>query len=144
MLYSIARLYVEAKTAKSGGNSHDSHSDSHDQGQTQGQGHSQNQGSHPQGQGQSQGIDLGQIPETFGVEFDACLSALGLAPFVPTTSDSGHGHGPADSGHGFEHVHGNGHVGNADQTTRLENWFSGNQYMTGLLEEDLSLIDFST
>jgi len=33
--------------------------------------------------------------------------------------------------------------GGVSQTTQLGNWFSGNQYMMGLLEEDLSLIDFA-
>lgn len=142
VLYSIARLYVEARISKSAGHSHDSHS--HDSHNHHSQSQSQGQGDHPkaqgQGLGQGLGIDLGQLTPTVGVEFDACFSALGLAPFIPASSDGGHGHGhgPAE-GHSPEH----GHGWNADQTTRLENWFSGNQYMTGLLEEDLSLIDCS-
>lgn len=121
VLYSIARLYIEARSASERGD--------------HGQSHGQNQ-SLDQGQGQGQSLGLGQIPETVGVEFDACFSALGLAPFAhhhpPATSASDSGQGP-----------GGGGDWNADQTTRLENWFSGNQYMMGLLEEDLSLIDCS-
>lgn len=79
-----------------------------------------------------------------GVEFDACLSALGLAPSgpAPLGSDCGGSSGPSGSGGGGGDPNG-GWNADVNQTTRLENWFSGNQYMMGLLEEDLSLIDCS-
>ncbi|KAI1420453.1 fungal-specific transcription factor domain protein [Xylaria sp. FL1777] len=74
--------------------------------------------------------------EGVGSEFDAYLSQLG---FMPVDVDGG----------GMMGLDADGNVqGIADQTTRavaqtnqLEDWFSGKNYMMGLLEEDLSGIN---
>lgn len=84
-----------------------------------------------------------QVLASVGQEFDAYLSALGLAPPGVGVGDSvnvdgGNNGGGADVPEMM--MEGGGGV---SQTTQLGNWFSGNQYMMGLLEEDLSLIDFS-
>ncbi|ODM20934.1 hypothetical protein SI65_03987 [Aspergillus cristatus] len=84
-----------------------------------------------------------EVLASVGQEFDVYLSALGLAP-------PGVGDGAVDGGGSGSDAEGTG-GGMSDvvmdsgvsQTTQLGNWFSGNQYMMGLLEEDLSLIDFS-
>ncbi|OOF94288.1 hypothetical protein ASPCADRAFT_6972 [Aspergillus carbonarius ITEM 5010] len=79
-----------------------------------------------------------------GQEFDVYLSALGLAPMstddsdVPWTSASV----PSGSMPGEMRGTTEGHyAGIMPQTSQLGNWFSGNQHMMGLLEEDLSLFD---
>lgn len=94
------------------------------------------------GQSSSSGGD--EVLASVGQEFDVYLSALGLAPpgvgvGFGDSVDSGGGAG-ADGSGGMSDVMMDGGV---SQTTQLGNWFSGNQYMMGLLEEDLSLIDFS-
>ncbi|XHF99239.1 hypothetical protein AWENTII_002745 [Aspergillus wentii] len=68
-----------------------------------------------------------------GQEFDTYLTALGLAPVagdgeavVSATTMAGDG------------MEGGGGGNQYAQTTQLGNWFSGNQYMMGLLEGDLS------
>ncbi|PYH87834.1 fungal-specific transcription factor domain protein [Aspergillus ellipticus CBS 707.79] len=79
-----------------------------------------------------------------GQEFDVYLSALGLAPMA--TDDDGQwtsvppppGSVPGDIRGGMD-----GQEVNIPQTTQLGNWFSGNQHMMGLLEEDFSLFDRS-
>lgn len=99
----------------------------------------------------------GEMLASVGMEFDTYLSALGLAPPAALSSmgssggDSGIGGGngwnmpsPGASGSGSD-LNPETTTSNTgiSQTTQLGNWFSGNQYMMGLLEEDLSLIDFS-
>ena len=110
-----------------------------------------------------------QVLASVGMEFDTYLSALGLAPPPPQQQQAMSSFGIADgtgpwntaavpgaggyatapdttmgSGPGPDE----GMDANANtidvsqsQTAQLGNWFSGNQYMMGLLEEDLSLID---
>lgn len=94
-----------------------------------------------------------------GEEFDAYLSALGLAPGLsmaapaaveggargagpgvgePTTAFTGQGPGPAVFGDGTGLVSQDSSAA-MNQTMQLGNWFSGNQYMMGLLEEDLEI-----
>ncbi|KAJ5653322.1 transcriptional regulator family: Fungal Specific TF [Penicillium lividum] len=86
-----------------------------------------------------------------GHEFDVYLSALGLAPSNTTTSV--HGYFQADAmsatqvGMPESGIQMNGLAQNQTQeatseaemmqAAQLGNWFSGNQYMMGLLEEDL-------
>lgn len=90
-----------------------------------------------------------------GQEFDTYLSALGLAPPVwgsaPATTaavDDGEAAAATMAGPGPGSVFGDaaGGVGMGqdstaamNQTMQLGNWFSGNQYMMGLLEEDLDI-----
>ena len=91
----------------------------------------------------------GEIPASVGMEFDSYFSALGLAPPAALSSmgDSGAG---GSSGWNMPSLGSESDM-NPETTaqtgmspaTQLGNWFSGNQYMMGLLEEDLSLIDFS-
>ena len=80
-----------------------------------------------------------------GQEFDTCLTALGLAPPI---MDDGEARLPASAPMaGPGQVFGDsGTVGMGqdslaamNQTMQLGNWFSGNQYMMGLLEEDLEI-----
>ena len=65
-----------------------------------------------------------------GQEFDTYLSALGLAPAM---ADGGERWSASAPMMGESNVVDN-------QTMQLGNWFSGNQYMMGLLEEDLDLL----
>ncbi|KAE8154259.1 fungal-specific transcription factor domain protein [Aspergillus avenaceus] len=79
-----------------------------------------------------------------GQEFDTYLGALGLAP-VPTDEGdyrwNGHVHMPASvAGVVQEDIVDQGFQTATPQTT-LGNWFSGNQHMMGLLEEDMSFFD---
>ncbi|RAL09064.1 putative C6 transcription factor [Aspergillus homomorphus CBS 101889] len=88
-----------------------------------------------------------------GQEFDVYLSALGLAPAAAHDGDAGWTSVPtttaAAAGAGAGAVPGairsgnDGHYAEAPmpQTDQLGNWFSGNQHMMGLLEEDLSVFD---
>lgn len=117
VLYNVAMLYVEAKSKAS----------------------------------QQQDTDMTPI----GNEFDVYLSALGFMPVddhagglhagaagagpsagapltASPTSASGGG-----SGDGPRFGHANAMAGQ-QQTSQLGDWFSGNRYMMGLLEEDLS------
>ncbi|KAL5334393.1 hypothetical protein BJX70DRAFT_18992 [Aspergillus crustosus] len=121
VLSNVARLYIEAKT----------------QLQTQ-----ENQ-------------DLVSV----GHEFDSYLSALGLAPAASygdtrwaaaAAAAAAPIQGPSMSGelryvdaqsHGAGHGQGQGHGQVMPGMTQLGNWFSGNQLMMGLLEEDLSMFD---
>ncbi|EKV10931.1 C6 transcription factor, putative [Penicillium digitatum PHI26] len=97
-----------------------------------------------------------------GQEFDVYLSALGLAPTNPLnplnsgTSQMGHSQGYFQADHlamnvnsaEFPEQHVGGFSAPVDSSqvqeqdsgtaTQLGNWFWGNQYMMGLLEEDLS------
>lgn len=94
-----------------------------------------------------------------GEEFDAYLSALGLAPGlsmaapaaaveggaggagpgVPEAATTGFtGQGPAVFGDGSGLISQDSSAA-MNQTMQLGNWFSGNQYMMGLLEEDLEI-----
>ncbi|KKK12214.1 hypothetical protein ARAM_002411 [Aspergillus rambellii] len=86
-----------------------------------------------------------QALASVGHEFDTYLSALGLAPAMPDDSDTRwpapvHGNGPVsgEMKYGPESQNMHPHM---SHITQLGNWFSGNQYMMGLLEEDLSLFD---
>ncbi|GKZ30858.1 hypothetical protein AbraIFM66950_010496 [Aspergillus brasiliensis] len=83
-----------------------------------------------------------------GQEFDVYLSALGLAPMsaddnygawappapVPAGSAPGDARAPIEGQYSAP----------MPQTSQLGNWFSGNQHMMGLLEEDISLFDPSS
>lgn len=87
-----------------------------------------------------------------GQEFDMCLSALGLAPSFSTAASRGvdegemrwsastpfAGPGPVFGDSGGVGM-GQDSLAAMNQTTQLGNWFSGNQYMMGLLEEDLEI-----
>lgn len=66
-----------------------------------------------------------------GQEFDTYLSALGLAP-APMEDGEGAGQMPEASASSLP---------NTVPPSTLGNWYSGNQHMVGLLEEDLSLFD---
>jgi len=115
VLCSVAKLYVEAKAQAARGQS------------------SRNGGDD-------------EMLASVGQEFDVYLSALGLAP--PGVGDGVNVDGGGGSGGNGAEGTGGGMSdvvmeGGVSQTTQLGNWFSGNQYMMGLLEEDLSLIDFA-
>ena len=76
-----------------------------------------------------------------GHEVNTYLSALGLAP-----SDVGDARwaapapGNATPGEmSYQTTQSFGSTGPQTHMTQLGNWFSGNQYMMGLLEEDLSI-----
>ncbi|KAL3429734.1 hypothetical protein BDV09DRAFT_35801 [Aspergillus tetrazonus] len=78
-----------------------------------------------------------------GHEVNTYLSALGLAP-----SDVGDARwaapapGNATPGEmSYQTTQSFGSTGPQTHMTQLGNWFSGNQYMMGLLEEDLSIFD---
>ncbi|PYI22849.1 fungal-specific transcription factor domain protein [Aspergillus violaceofuscus CBS 115571] len=82
-----------------------------------------------------------------GQEFDTYLSALGLAPApnqeggavwtsAPSTAGAGAVSGVMRSGNEGPYTE-----APMPQTDQLGNWFSGNQHMMGLLEEDLSVFD---
>jgi hypothetical protein len=71
-----------------------------------------------------------------GQEFDTYLSALGLAP-ASGVGGSRWNTAPSDS------LAENGMAGGMPQT-QLGSWFSGNQHMMGLLEEDMLLWDPAT
>lgn len=118
VLYNVAMLYVEAKS-KSGGGAHN-----------------------------NQDMDMAPI----GNEFDVYLSALG---FMPVDEPVGSGAGalpPAAAPLASPtSADGNGRFGpgtmalqqqqqqqQQQQANQLGDWFSGNRYMMGLLEEDLS------
>ncbi|KAF7594035.1 hypothetical protein BBP40_010313 [Aspergillus hancockii] len=79
-----------------------------------------------------------------GQEFDTYLTALGLAPAQAEYGDvrwNGPVAMPAPMiGDVKEGLEGQGPQTGMPQTT-LGNWYSGNQHMMGLLEEDLSLFD---
>lgn len=66
--------------------------------------------------------DAGMVDMPWG-EFDEYLNALGVGP---ATYQEGTDLGLAPA---------------LDPSTSLENWFQGNQYMMGLLEQDLSYLD---
>jgi hypothetical protein len=89
-----------------------------------------------------------------GQEFDAYLSALGLAPgnavannpwgaFQPDGSSMTSGVADLSlqaSGYGNPSMPAQGQdmsMVEMSQAAQLSNWFSGNQYMMGLLEEDM-------
>ncbi|PYH45753.1 putative C6 transcription factor [Aspergillus saccharolyticus JOP 1030-1] len=81
-----------------------------------------------------------------GQEFDTYLSALGLAP--ASTQDGGADWTSAPTAAGAAAVPGAIRSGNEGHyaegplpQNQLGNWFSGNQHMMGLLEEDLSVFD---
>ncbi|KAF3759989.1 hypothetical protein M406DRAFT_95615 [Cryphonectria parasitica EP155] len=108
VLYNVAMLYVEAKGRA----------------------------------GQHQDTDMAPI----GNEFDVYLSALGFMPVddpsgsmaaaaaAAAAANGGGGGGGGGGGHGTNA----GAMTASQQTTQLGDWFSGNRYMMGLLEEDLS------
>ncbi|KAI2793963.1 hypothetical protein POX_a00552 [Penicillium oxalicum] len=113
MFSTVARLYVEAKARKRAGNDH----------------------------------GMGAV----GQEFDAYLSALGLAPGNVMAQNAWGGLTPdgsssmtfslTDSSLPTPGFGGSGmdlsSMAGISQATQLGNWFSSNQYMMGLLEEDL-------
>ncbi|KAL4929699.1 putative C6 transcription factor [Aspergillus undulatus] len=88
-----------------------------------------------------------QALASVGHEFDTYLSALGFAPPADggdarwaaapgTTTMPGEMSYPGTAAQSISGPHmPQGHM------TQLGNWFSGNQYMLGLLEEDLSMFD---
>ncbi|PYH69233.1 putative C6 transcription factor [Aspergillus vadensis CBS 113365] len=82
-----------------------------------------------------------------GQEFDVYLSALGLAPMAAdenygawASASVPAGSAPGDARGAMEGQY----SGPIPQTSQLGNWFSGNQHMMGLLEEDISLFDPSS
>ncbi|PWY79718.1 fungal-specific transcription factor domain protein [Aspergillus heteromorphus CBS 117.55] len=80
-----------------------------------------------------------------GQEFDVYLSALGLAPMATDDGD-GQWTTPLPPGSVPGEIRAmdgqdTGPGAAIPQTTQLGNWFSGNQHMMGLLEEDFSLFD---
>lgn len=95
-----------------------------------------------------------------GHEFDLYLGALGLAPVSSSMmapqgplplSDIGSISGvteaqlqPQEAGLAVAENPDSSVAAEMSQTAQLGNWFWGNQYMMGLLEEDLSLFDPST
>ncbi|KAI0391910.1 fungal-specific transcription factor domain protein [Xylariaceae sp. FL0594] len=146
VLYTIAELYVEAKK-KSSSTTATAALDG-------------------DAAGVVQGTEMGGLlgmggmdHQDAGMQFDACLSQLGLLP----VDDAGMLMGGLQQQQGLEFGDGNtttaaaatpsGGIGEAvgngagngagdnRSTNHLEDWFSGNNYMMGLLEEDLSWID---
>ncbi|GAA88359.1 fungal specific transcription factor domain protein [Aspergillus luchuensis IFO 4308] len=82
-----------------------------------------------------------------GQEFDVYLSALGLAPMSADDNDSAWASAPVPAGSAPGDARGameGQYSGPIPQTSQLGNWFSGNQHMMGLLEEDISLFDPSS
>ncbi|GLA77109.1 hypothetical protein AtubIFM55763_008992 [Aspergillus tubingensis] len=82
-----------------------------------------------------------------GQEFDVYLSALGLAPMSADDSDGAWASAPVPAGSAPGDTRGameGQYSGPIPQTSQLGNWFSGNQHMMGLLEEDISLFDPSS
>lgn len=79
---------------------------------------------------QQQDQDMAPI----GNEFDVYLSALGFMPVDDQNmaNAGGTSGGMGDAGAGMPTG------APMNQTTQLGDWFSGNRYMMGLLEEDLS------
>ncbi|KAI1434151.1 fungal-specific transcription factor domain protein [Xylaria sp. CBS 124048] len=73
-----------------------------------------------------------------GNEFDMYLSQLGFMPFGETAAGEimSAPAGLNEMGEGMDHS-----MRPMTQTTQLEDWFSGKNYMMGLLEEDLSAIN---
>ncbi|GAP87980.1 putative fungal specific transcription factor domain-containing protein [Rosellinia necatrix] len=114
VLYSVAELYVEAKAAAASA-ADDDDLDGH---------------------------------AAAGSEFDAYLSQLGFMPVVDEGAMMGV-HMDGSSGGGVGGVGGGAGAGDVDglqmraaaQANQLEDWFSGKNYMMGLLEEDLSGIN---
>ncbi|PYH60922.1 putative C6 transcription factor [Aspergillus niger CBS 101883] len=82
-----------------------------------------------------------------GQEFDVYLSALGLAPMSADDSYGAWASAPVPAGSAPGDARGTmegQYSGPMPQTSQLGNWFSGNQHMMGLLEEDISLFDPSS
>ncbi|GLA37130.1 hypothetical protein AnigIFM63309_003697 [Aspergillus niger] len=82
-----------------------------------------------------------------GQEFDVYLSALGLAPMSADDSYGAWASAPVPAGSAPGDARGTmegQYSGPIPQTSQLGNWFSGNQHMMGLLEEDISLFDPSS
>ncbi|GLA32115.1 hypothetical protein AnigIFM63604_009601 [Aspergillus niger] len=82
-----------------------------------------------------------------GQEFDVYLSALGLAPMSADDSYGAWASAPVPAGSAPGDARGTmegQYSGPMPQTNQLGNWFSGNQHMMGLLEEDISLFDPSS
>ncbi|OJI88143.1 hypothetical protein ABZX51_009223 [Aspergillus tubingensis] len=82
-----------------------------------------------------------------GQEFDVYLSALGLAPMSADDNDGAWASAPVPAGSAPGDARGameGQYSGPIPQTSQLGNWFSGNQHMMGLLEEDISLFDPSS
>jgi len=75
-----------------------------------------------------------------GYEFDACLSQLGLMPI----DDAGMMGGLQADLNGGPSGGADSQMRSLAQTNQLEDWFSGKNYMMGLLEEDLSWINPTT
>ncbi|GKZ67651.1 hypothetical protein AnigIFM50267_002137 [Aspergillus niger] len=82
-----------------------------------------------------------------GQEFDVYLSALGLAPMSADDNYGAWASAPVPAGSAPGDARGTmegQYSGPIPQTSQLGNWFSGNQHMMGLLEEDISLFDPSS
>jgi hypothetical protein len=110
VFYTVAKLYVDAKAAELLA-----------QEQTrQGQG----QGQRLQ-QGYGEGMDQMDMSYAAMADFDHYLSALGVAPF------SGWSGSPGD-----QLVAGQGGQGQDGSGPNARDWFSGNTYLMGLLEQD--------
>lgn len=169
MLCSVARLYVEAKAKakakaqaqQTGGGAGAGSGDV---------GGSANAAMNTSAQSEESESE-NQVLASVGMEFDTYLSALGLAPpptqqqqamssfgvvggdgtgpwSTATVSGAGGYAAAPDTTMGSGPGPDEGIEANTNpidisqsQTAQLGNWFSGNQYMMGLLEEDLSLID---
>jgi hypothetical protein len=81
-------------------------------------------------------IEAAKNQQPVGTEFDMYLSQLGFMPgFNDNNNNNG---GAAGVGSGAEHMEG---VSLMPQSNQLGDWFEGNNYMLGLLEEDLSSIN---
>jgi hypothetical protein len=84
----------------------------------------------------------GQALASVGHEFDTYLSALGLAPLADE-GDARWATAPVPGTMSGELRYPEAHTMNppAQHMTQLGNWFSGNQYMMGLLEEDIPMFN---
>ncbi|KAI1325692.1 fungal-specific transcription factor domain protein [Xylariaceae sp. FL0255] len=77
-------------------------------------------------------MGAGDVVDPMGMEFDMYLSQLGFMPVV----DDGSGLG--GSGGAMPDLGGAASTAGSLPANQLEDWFSGKNYMMGLLEEDLS------
>ncbi|KAL2846076.1 hypothetical protein BJX68DRAFT_129594 [Aspergillus pseudodeflectus] len=84
----------------------------------------------------------GQALASVGHEFDTYLSALGLAPLADE-GDARWATAPVPGTMSGDLRYPEAHTMNqpVQHMTQLGNWFSGNQYMMGLLEEDIPMFN---
>lgn len=80
-------------------------------------------------------LELTDVPWS---EFDQYLNALGFAPPKAIAPDGE----PSTTAGSFDTI--SGFSPAPDPPGSLESWFQGNQYMMGLLEQDLSYLDHPT